>query len=127
MNLNNYQKIVDSNQTLLDKSKHPWYTLGCLLIKHGRVIKRGSNSLSSKPFYAPEGPGKLGRHAEISCLHMLSRDITKGATLIVLGKTKAGNQITTRPCSSCYKHIQKMGIKRIVYQDINGNLIEERI
>ena len=119
--------IVKKAESLLERSNHPKYKLGAVLVKSGNILSTGINRIGPKPFYVPNNLGEITIHAEVDCLHMVDRKVSNNSTLLVTGRTVAGNYMLTRPCKSCMVQIRKMGIKEIVYQTNSGDFIKERI
>lgn len=116
------QQALRIAEKYLDECTHPNYRLVCVLLKGDTIRSIGINRKAPKYFYVPEGIGVQGRHAEIDCLHRMDKRLTKGATLLIIGESAAGNGIKTKPCASCMKVIQNMLIKRVFYQESNGQL-----
>lgn len=100
--------------------------MAAIVSKGGRVLSVGVNKNSApKRFTRPHREG-MSLHAEIDALLGLDKAKTRGATLIVVGETVAGNKMaTTRPCLTCEKICATMGIKRVLYYD-KGILKDER-
>lgn len=121
------KKIKRFAEKFLLKSTHPDYLFCAVLVKSNKIISYGINRKSPKPFYVASGVGEIFLHAEVDCLHMVDRDILDNTTLYIIAKSKAGNYIKTKPCTSCMKQIEKSGIKRIVYQEIDGSLIRIKV
>ncbi len=111
---------------MADCSNHPHYSMASLIVKGGRLIKVGINSLGPAAKWA-RFPHNRSKHAEIQAINMLSKKITKGCTVYTAGRSAAGNTILTRSCEHCIIMLTKAGVDRIVYHDSKGNLLEEKI
>ena len=115
-------------------SDYPVHKMGCVVIDKHRIISSGCNSKSKcHPLqakldtekYGVECPGKC--HAEISALLPLMRDKVdlSNASLYVFRQHKDGTLAMARPCSSCQKVIQQLGIRKIFYSIENGYAVEK--
>ncbi len=103
---------------MLKINQHPKYALVSIVVRGGNLISVGTNKESAaKRFYKHHRP-EMKLHAEVDSILGLSKDTTKGSTVYVVGTTKAGNLMTCRPCETCMNVLKYMGIKRIVYQDL---------
>lgn len=109
------------------ESRCSLYQMAAVLIKGGRLMSFGVNAPGGPAFYIKKHRPNLSKHAEIECLKNLNRDDTANTTLYVVGKTVNGTTIFSRPCQSCMEFCKRMGIKRVVYHDRDGNLIKERV
>ncbi len=110
---------------LFQYSNHSRYLLGCVVVKGGRVINMGINvEFKGSKGYLRKHRKNLALHAEVAALHGISKKNSKGSTLYVIGQTKAGNCILSKPCATCLLFINQMGIKRVVYGNIRGEVME---
>lgn len=120
------ERAVRLAKKLMGKSKHPKYRYVSMVLKGSNMIGIGFNKQSKPKHFVKTLPGQK-HHAEIDSLLWLNKDITKGCTLIVWGETNVGNFILSRPCKACYDIIKQHGIRRILFSDREGNIVEERI
>jgi deoxycytidylate deaminase len=111
----------------LCSSKCPRYLMSSALFKGGRLVSIATNSSGPPAFFLKKKRENMSRHAEVRCLFGLSKEETKGSTLYICGKTTNDTLILTRPCPSCYDLVKAHKIKRIVYMNKAGELIEERV
>lgn len=111
---------------MLPYSNHHNYRMVAVLVKGGRIISYGTNSIGPAAFFLRFAENR-GRHCEVRCLFGLARKYTKGATLYVVGETKLGNIVLSKPCPSCLEFIGRMGLRRVVYHSIEDILIEELV
>lgn len=94
------------------------------------VISRGMNDYNKTHAKTPQnGKYVLPCHAEIKVLAkyiIRNKKISKNLTLYVVGLTmgKTSNfVISSKPCESCQRFIDSIGIKRVVYVDnVDGNV-----
>lgn len=110
-------------QKMLKINNHPKYKMISLVIRGGRLISVGTNKESAPKRFIKAHREGLKLHAEVDSLIGVDKSTTKNATLYIIGETLAGNKMTTKPCSTCLGFIEKMGLRRIVYQD-KGKLVE---
>ena len=110
---------------LLKLSLHSRYQMIALLYKGGRLISVGVNKEEAAPkTYIKDRRANLHLHAEISALHGIDKKDCKNGTIYVVGKTRAENFLMSKPCWICLNWMYNMGIKRIVYHDRLGELLE---
>jgi hypothetical protein len=68
-------------------------------------------------------------HAEVNCLKPLKKNINYKSPLILIciriNKTNIFNN--SKPCFHCTEYMKKYNISYIVYSDINGILIKEKL
>lgn len=121
------KKFIKFTSRLIDKSLHIRYKMAAILVRGSNIVSIGINRQSPKPFYIKNDVGERGLHAEVDCLRMVSRKTTRGSTLYIQGRTAAGNTITSKPCNSCIEHLKRMKIRNIVYTNIHGELVKEKI
>jgi len=100
----------------------------CILVKGGSIISVGANKENSapKPFVKQYRPS-MQLHAEMSCLAGVLKENSKNSTVYVLGETVNGNQMLSKPCPSCEGFLREMQVRRVVYENRDGNLEEYRI
>jgi cytidine deaminase len=68
-------------------------------------------------------------HAEISavCNHIDKKNI-KGMDIIVIRIDKLGKRLqNSRPCNTCIIKLKKLGIRKVFYSTINGDIVSEYI
>lgn len=107
-------------------SNHPKYKMVAILVKGGKIVSMGTNSLGPPAFFIRYAENR-GRHAEVRCLFGLDKKYTKGATLYVVGLTAVGNIILSRPCKGCEDFIKRMGLRRVVYHTVTDEIVGEKI
>ena len=109
----------------LESEQH--YKLGCVIIKNGQIICRNCNDKRSRI----NGKNFVCIHAEVNCIHNLlkyeknQRKLKKYIIFVVrLGKDELGNTIlrNAKPCKYCTESIKKIGLKKILFSNDNGNI-----
>ena len=114
---------------------------GCVIVISGKIISRGFNNHRNQ-----SNDGFLNNtctcHAEISAIRnfykfkkyynykykkyynykFINKNIKNG-TLYVVRINNNGELRSSAPCINCYNTILKVGIKKIVYSDVHGNII----
>lgn len=99
------------------------YQIGAVLLKHGKVLSTGFNSMRHQSkFKTTHYEGSY--HAEVSCIlnaiRASSVESLKGCTMVVVRVRNSGELGLALPCKSCYDIIQKMGIKKVLFSTNDG-------
>lgn len=104
--MNNY---IECAYKVAEKSTHPKFKLGCVIIRGGVVISTAHNLW------------RFGRCCERRALkpHL---DLRGGILIVV-----RSNKRISKPCLLCRKAIEEAGIKKIIYINIDGNIVSEKI
>ena len=106
---------------------------GCVIVTSGKIISRGYNNHRNQ---SKDGflKNSCTCHAEISAIRnfykfkkydnykFIKKNIKNG-TIYVVRINNNGNLCSSAPCINCYNIISKVGIKKIVYSDIDGDII----
>ena len=105
---------------------------GCVIVTSGKIISRGYNNYRN---VSKDGflKNSCTCHAEISAIrnfykfkkyekYKFINKIIKNGTLYVVRINNKGELRSSAPCINCYDIISKVGIKKIVYSDIDGNI-----
>ena len=109
-----FKKIVKNIST---RSVCPRLQVGCLLVKHKRIIAQGYNGYIKK---CPHEPIIENNH-NIATIHAEQNAIIDCAKRGVSCK-RATAYITHYPCFNCMKFLCSSGIKKIYYiNDYNNN------
>ena len=96
-----------------EKSDHPKYKLGCVLVKGKKVLATGRNDNKTHPKWGRNPWGYL--HAETNALYKAEIngvDVT-GCDVYIYRK---GYRLA-KPCKSCYNALREAGVKNIFYTD----------
>lgn len=96
---------------LSQRSDHHSHKMSCLVIRKGRIIGRGWNSMATHP--SSPHPWSC-KHAEFNAFCDSQRDI-RGATVYVFRENKLGVPSNARPCPSCYKMLVEQGARIVIY------------
>ena len=105
------------------------YKHGCVAVASGKIVARGFNNYRT---YSRDGLIKhtCSGHAEIYVLRKCKkRNITKKITLYVARVMRSDPYTLnfSRPCKECYETMKEFNIKRLVYSDRNGELINNNM
>lgn len=98
------------------RSPHPDYRMAAVVAdRGGRIFAWGWNHPSA---------GTLQRfhsqHAEIHAISRANHNRLSGATIYVVGLTKAGRPILARPCDNCMAAIRKYQLAKVIYSTPTG-------
>jgi deoxycytidylate deaminase len=111
------QKFFKLAKNVAEKSSHNKFKLGCVIVKKNRVISVGMNSLKTHT----RSPDQFKTiHAEFSAILNVHPDDLKGSHAYIYRETREGILGSSRPCGSCFKMLQDVGIEVIYYTDNNG-------
>lgn len=91
---------------------------GCIIVKGGRVLGRGYNKYTNKPFFvSPEHQKRYcSTHAEVAAIKS-SRSDLKGATVYVARINNRGEERFSAPCEDCSIELKNSGIRKVVYTE----------
>tara|TARA_B100001094_G_C18180758_1_gene800741 strand:- start:694 stop:1167 length:474 start_codon:yes stop_codon:yes gene_type:complete len=114
----------------LQSNQH--YKLGCIIIKNGKIVCKHFNDKRSRI----NGKNFVCIHAEINCIHNLlkyeknNRKLKNYSMLVIrIGKDDDGNIVfrNAKPCKYCTESIKKIGLKKIIYSNDDGDLEKIKI
>lgn len=108
---------------MLKINQHPKYQIISLVVRGGRLLSVGTNKQAAPKRFTKPHRQSMSLHSEIDAILGLSKESTKGSTLYIIGQTAKGNKMNVKPCLTCQKVCDTLGLKRIVYQDME-KLIE---
>lgn len=115
-------------------SDFPRVKIGCCAVYRHKIISTGFNTQRTAPIQKKYNKYRFSEdtrhscHAEITCLKPLigRKDINfKEVKLYVYREHKNGELTLSRPCPSCAKLINELGIKHIYYTNYGGYSHEE--
>ena len=88
---------------------------GCVATVGGRVVGVGVNRYKNSMSLFDHTP-RFGWsvHAEEACLKSIGGD-AQGAVVYIARINRRGEEMMSKPCSSCMEKLQLAGVKRIVY------------
>ena len=84
--------------------------LSAVIVKDGKVIARGYNRYGEKSSGATKRQIQdrfVNVHAEMDCLFQTKLNALNGAFIIVARFNKAGDLMSSKPCSKCQKVLFK--------------------
>lgn len=87
---------------------------GSIIIRQGRVISWGINSLRNHPSVCSDPKAQAGRHAEREAIRKANTNL-EGSTLYVARTNREGQPLNSKPCKACAEAIKKAGIKKVVW------------
>ena len=98
------------------RSDHSIHKHVALIVRHGKIVTIAVNS--------------GWRHAEENAIRTTTPDLLRGATLLSFRVSKTNTLRNAKPCvvrgdgrPSCSELIKLAGIKKVVYSDSNGELV----
>lgn len=112
--------------------------IGCVVVEGKRIVSSGCNSDKTRPLqkrmniyrhFSNYDESKHSGHAEINALSPLigkEIDWTK-IKIYVYRELRDGTIALARPCVSCMKLIQKLGIKNIYYSNDCHTFSKEKV
>jgi deoxycytidylate deaminase len=72
-------------------------------------------------------PIKISIHAEEDAIINCNSKLSKGMDILVIRIGKSNKLRYSRPCNSCIDKLDKKGIRKAYYSDLNGNIVYEFI
>jgi len=119
-----WQEVVNSQEFKEDTKT--FYVASAVLDHKGRILSIAANSeRKTHPLMkiyseAIGGKHKIYLHAEIAALVKNRGD---AESIIVIRVTRHKTLALAKPCPICQMAIEKAGIQRIYYTDIDGDLV----
>lgn len=99
--------------------------LAAVLFKGGSVLRIATNSKKyiryRKKFFSH---GEPSRHAELSAIHAIPRDVLNGCSLLVVRLDRKGNIKSAKPCSACAKSLYDAGVKKVWHTTYSGEIVK---
>lgn len=99
------------------------YRVGAAILKGARVLSYGHNKVKTHPNSTNQW--KM-IHAELDALYKLDPEQAVGATLCVVRLSAVG-LASSKPCPSCWAAIEQAGVERLIYVDLDGQVIQCRM
>ena len=99
------------------------YRVGAVLYNGNTIISRAFNEY--KPLgYATKyfEHGEPTRHAELGCMHNISREVLRGCTILVVRLSAKGELVSAKPCKACMRAMQEKEIKKVYFTTYTGQL-----
>lgn len=97
-----------------EDAQHKRHHMGAVIVRGGCVLSKAFN------ISRPLDSANRG-HAEVRAI--CNRDDLAGATIYIA----RSNCRISRPCRACFEAIRKAGIRKIVFIDQGGRVVEERV
>lgn len=110
-------RFFEIAEKLAQKSNHPKFKLGAVVVDKNKIIGMGFNKLKTSP--KSLHPWNT-RHAELDSILNCYREDLTGCQIYVFRRGKDGRIRKSLPCASCQATIRQMGIKRIHYTVDDG-------
>lgn len=89
---------------------------GSIIVRKGKIISWGINSLRNHPSVCSDPKAQAGRHAEREAIRRANTNL-EGATIYVARINKTGDPLLSKPCKACQEAIEKAGIKKVIYTE----------
>lgn len=113
-----------------ENSNHPDHSHGAILFRGGgNIIARAANSVGYSQFGAQfrlDGEN-ASRHAEIAAITGLPKEVTSGASVLVIRITRSGVLGLSKPCDMCVACMRTAGIKRVFFSTNSGTIEEMKL
>lgn len=107
--------IIKKLKLLRKKSNHHSQKMAAIIIKRGRIIGWGSNSLKTHPASLSEWKSS---HAEFRAVNSVkNKKLLEGSTIIVYREDALGNMVCAEPCKSCQRLLTQFRITKIIFTD----------
>ena len=120
----NTKRCIDLAVKIAEKSTSK-FRLGCLIVKKGKIISVGYNSMTKTHPKSKSFGNHL--HCEIRALLSLSKEESRNASLYVVRIKKDGSLGTSKPCPTCYEALKVSNVKTVYYIDGNNVVRKEVI
>lgn len=101
------------------------YYVGAVIADKNKVLSLGFNNNTKTHSYCRHYR-KQTIHAEIQALFNLETN-PKGLTIYIYRESRAGTRGKSRPCDHCEHELREAGIRRVVYLDIDGRIVDTKI
>ena len=99
--------------------------LAAVLFKGGSVLRVATNSKKHinyrKKYFAH---GEPSRHAELSAIHAIPRDVLSGCSLLVVRLDRRGNIKSAKPCVACANALYDAGVRKVWHTSYSGEIVK---
>jgi len=116
-------KFFDLAKKMANKSEHPEYRIGGVIVKKSKVISLGFNRNRTHP--KSNHPFK-NIHCELDCILGIDPKLLSGATIYLYRESKLGIPAISKPCKWCHQLLLNCGIKEVAYT-FEGNFKKEKL
>lgn len=100
---------------------------GAVVVSKGKIIQSGRNQYCGMERIKHFKNRIWSIHAEMNALAGLPKNMTKGANIIVVRVNSLGDVVNSKPCHICMSLIQTAGIRKVLYSDDKGNIVNQVI
>ena len=113
------QSFIDLAVEESSKGDHK-QKVGCIIFYKKRILSKGHNSSqkSIKNLHPKFQKYRFSVHAEVDAIIKAKTDL-KGSSLLVIRINKDKQFRLSKPCQTCLKYIEHVGIKKIFYSISN--------
>ncbi len=91
---------------------------GAVLVTGGRVIRAAANTWKHSSLgtrFRNVKLGKATRHAEVSCVTGIDKELTDNALMYVVRIGRGGDLRMSKPCEMCQAVLSFVGIRSVIY------------
>jgi tRNA(Arg) A34 adenosine deaminase TadA len=100
------------------------YRVAAVLYKGGAILRCAANSIKFIGYRKNIFPFEPTRHAEVSVIHNMPRDVSAKCSLLVVRVSKEGTLVSAKPCKACFEAIQQACISKLYYSNYEGDIIK---
>ena len=101
------------------------HKLAAILYKGGSILRITPNEYKTmqyrKKYFFHDAPS---RHAELSCIHNVPRDIIKKCSMLVVRVNKKLELQSAKPCYACVGALFDSGIRKVYYSSYSGEILK---
>jgi deoxycytidylate deaminase len=113
--------ILKEALTQAYKSKHR-YKVGAVIFKGSKIFSSGHNSVGYSRLLHPKFRRYINSLCAEKCAIINAKKDLMGCSILVVRITPADNLSMAKPCSTCMKYLDYVGIKNIYYTDHTGKI-----
>ena len=112
-----HRRFFSLARELSFKSDHTSARIGAIIVRTGNVVSVGFNRQSKTHPSANSFHGTL--HAEVDAIVGVDRGSIRSGVCYVYRETRSGMVGMSKPCLGCQVALQRAGIKKVFYSNIN--------
>lgn len=116
MNLLSLKRLLQKNM-----KQNQRVTVLAVVVKGGAIVSIGTNDYYRQKYRFKQWNkynDLAGLHAELSAIFNCRKEVLNGATMVIIGGTRSGNEIiSSKPCEGCMNAIREVGIRKLIYFD----------
>lgn len=111
------KKFFEIAKRLSKKSEHHRHHIGCVITNGSKLVGLGFNRLkthtrSTHPFHSI--------HAELHAILGITVSDLRGSKVYVYRENFWGQLAMSKPCPTCHKMLQDLGVREVFYTCENG-------